>query len=316
MSFSDFLGNTFDTYRTEGVKPATRFAAEQLLRDGPLARIDKLGYNRGPNIYSFDWDLVIVLDACRADLMREVYREYDFVDEFNSINSIASKSQQWMDKTFVDEYSDEIAETTCVTGNMFSRRLNPDDFAYLDEVWRTHWDDELGTIPPRSLTDRAITELRESDPERLLVHYMQPHYPFIRNKLADGINLDFAFHREGTELNVWSRLESGEVTKEEVWNAYRDNLCLVMDEVRLLLENAEVDNAIITADHGNSFGTLGIYGHPPAAPLNCLRRVPFIRTEGNDTQTHDPEFTERTPIRDGLEADEKIKKKLAALGYK
>lgn len=316
MTFSDFLGNTFDTYQTQGVKPAAQFAAEQLLRDGPLARIDRLGYNRGPNIYSFDWDLVIILDACRADLMREVYDEYDFVDTFDSIDSIASKSQQWMDRTFVEEYYREISETTYITANMFSRRLDPDEFEYLDEVWRSHWDDNLGTVPPRPLTDRAITEIRQNDPERIIVHYMQPHYPFIENKLADGINLDFAFNRDGSEVNIWSKLESGEVSKEEAWSAYRENLRFVMDEVKLLLYNAEVDNVIITADHGNSFGTLGIYGHPPSTPLNCLRNVPFIRTSGRDTHEHEPEFTDRTKVRYDVESEGAIEEKLAALGYK
>lgn len=313
MTFSDFVRNTWSNYRSEGVRPTTAFVATQLLRDGPLARLDRLGYNRGPNIYEFDWDLVIVLDACRADLMKEVYEEYDFINEFDSIRSVASKSQQWMDRTFIDNYRQEISETIYITANMFSRRLDPSNFHYLDEVWKTHWDDELGTVPPRPLTDRAITELRRRDPERLIVHYMQPHYPFIENKIADGINLDFAFYREGSETNVWSKLESGDVSKEQVWEAYRDNLRLVMDDVELLLDNADVDSAIITADHGNSFGTLGIYGHPPSAPLSCLRDVPFLRTKGKDTHTHEPKFTERTSVR---HEEDNISEKLAALGYK
>lgn len=313
MTVSDFLKNTWKNYQDEGFYTSAKFAGSQLFRDGPLARLDRLGYNRGPNIYEFDWDLVIVLDACRADLMKEVFQDYQFVDEFDTILTVASKSQQWMDRTFVSEYEDEIAKTTYITANMFSRRLDPQDFNYLDEIWRTQWDDDLGTVPPRPVTDRAITELRENDPDRLLVHYMQPHYPFIKNKLADGINLDFAFYREGSETNVWNRLQAGEVAKSEVWEAYRENLRLVMDNVGLLLNNADVDNAIITADHGNSFGTLGIYGHPPSSPLRCLRNVPFIRTSGSNNETYRPEITDRSGPRP---SEEDVSEKLSALGYK
>lgn len=313
MTIADFLNYTWKNYREEGVFGSIRFAGSQLFRDAPLKQLDHLGYNRGPNIYEFDWDLVVILDACRADLMEEVYQQYEFVEEYDSIFSIASKSQKWLDRTFTNEYSKDIANTTYVTGNMFSRRLEPKNFNYLDEVWRYQWDEELGTVPPRPITDRAITELRENDPERLILHYMQPHYPFIGNKLADGINLDYAFHKEGAENNVWNRLKLGEVTESEVWEAYRENLRLVMDEVELLLNNSDVDNAIITADHGNSFGTLGIYAHPPHTPLRCLREVPFIRAEGVDERTYDPEVTESSNLRTG---EEDISDKLSALGYK
>ncbi|QZP38239.1 hypothetical protein [Halobaculum magnesiiphilum] len=312
MSVFDFLQNTACELREKGVRSTARTVGVEVFRNGPLRRLDKLGYKRGPNIYDFDWDLLLVLDACRADLMREVYPEYDFPEEYAEIHSVGSKSQQWLERTFATEYQDEVSRTTYVTANMFSSELDPARFNLLDELWQTHWDEDIGIVPPRPVTDRAITELRENNPDRLIVHYMQPHYPFIDNKLADGVNLDYAFRKEGDEQNVWSLLEAGEVGREEVWTAYRENLRLVMNEVELLLSNADVGSVVVTSDHGNAFGSLGIYGHPPLA-VSCLREVPFIRTSGTDTRTYDPEVTEPS-IRHGDQMN--VDSRLAALGYK
>jgi len=51
--------------------------------------------------------------------------------------------------------------------------------AVLDEVWTYAWDNELNTIPARPITDRAISTWRQEDVNKMIVHYMQPHVPFI-----------------------------------------------------------------------------------------------------------------------------------------
>jgi len=67
-----------------------------------------------------------------------------------------------------------------VTGNTWTDRyLDATAFAALDEVWKYAWDDDLGTVPAAAVTDRAVALARERDPERLVVHYMQPHHPFV-----------------------------------------------------------------------------------------------------------------------------------------
>jgi len=39
----------------------------------------------GTNIYERDWDALVVLDACRVDILREVADEYEFIDEVDSV---------------------------------------------------------------------------------------------------------------------------------------------------------------------------------------------------------------------------------------
>jgi hypothetical protein len=214
-----------------------------------------------------------------------------------------------MKKNFQDEFADSMEETAFICGNPHSDwLLDGDDFQLLDEVWRYGWDDDLGTLPPRTLTDRAINVGRSQSPERMIVHYMQPHYPFLSQPRLDaGIDID----RFG-ELpwdNVWDRLRKGEIDQSKVWEAYRDNLSRVLEDVSLLLENIEAETAVITSDHGNALGEWGIYGHPIHMPIAQIQMVPWIETTATDKHTHEPATEHESTV------DSDIEHRLRQLGY-
>lgn len=262
----------------------------------------------GTSIYEREWDLLIVLDACRLDLLREVKDEYDFIEGVGELTSVDTMTHPWMEKTFGERFRSEMAETAYVCGSPFSEQLlEASDFDVLDETWLDGWDAELGTLPPRPVTDRGIQIARESDPERLILHYLQPHHPFIPHPDLDpGQSID-EFNEEPWR-DIWARLRHGEVSRETVWDAYRDNLRHVLDDVAILLENVDADRVVITSDHGNAFGEWGVYGHPMHVPLSCLRVVPWVETTATDHETHEP-------AEHATEVDAKVSERLQQLGY-
>lgn len=265
----------------------------------------------GVSIYDLDWDVLLILDACRYDLMVEVADEYEFIETVDQRRSVDSMTPAWMERTFVEERAEEMAETYYLCANPFSNdKLDAEDFAELDEIWKYAWNDELDTVTPETVTNRCINVAREEDPERLLIHYVQPHWPFVpamdltnNNGLAIG---DFGKYNKE---EVWERLRRGEVSEDEVWKGYRDNLTYVLDSVELLLENLDARNIIITSDHGNAFGEWGIYGHPMHMPLSSLRTVPAIEISATDERTLDPDPVEATVD------EEDVEQQLQALGY-
>jgi hypothetical protein len=261
----------------------------------------------GTPIYEREWDLLVVVDACRLDLMREVSPAYEFVSEIDTVRSLDSTTQLWMRKNFSAKYTAEMADTAYVCANPFSAdELNSASFLALDEVWRDIWTDP-GTVPPEAVTDRAIRVAREENSKRLIVHYMQPHCPFIsRPELTKG-KVRERFGRQEWR-DVWEKLRDREVDHDEVWEGYRANLELVLNEVAVLLRNVEADIAVVTSDHGNALGEWFVYGHPPTMPQDCLRVVPWIETTATDEGTREPttHSTETTVERD---------EQLAALGY-
>jgi hypothetical protein len=318
MDFSSvrrFAALTRERVSNEGVA-----GLRHSLRDGHEAAlrhaVSRVYWPKGTPVFEEDWDALLILDACRADLLAAVRAEYDFLDEPDTRLSVDSTSHRWMKKNFSRSYADELRQTAYVTGNPYSDGvLRGDEFRLLDEVWKYEWDDELGTIHPRPLTDRAIAVARDLNPERLIVHYMQPHYPFVRHsEVDDGIPLEF-FTKQATEtsreIDVWTQFREGELTETEVRELYLDNLRYVLEDVGLLLENVDADTVVLSADHGNAFGEFGVYGHPPGMPFRSVREVPWYTTSATDTGEYVPE----TGPPETAGNDETTDERLRDLGY-
>jgi len=304
MTLADWIEETSERFREQ---PPREAAADSAYRFyvGALRRLSAV-YDLGVNVMDREWDVLLVLDACRSDLTRAVADEYEFVST-ESVWSVGSSSPEWMWKTFDETYADALAGTAYVTGNPFStEQVDASFLSHLEEVWQYGWDDDLGTIPPRPLTDAAIRHYRQRSPDRMIVHYMQPHYPFIDNPLAGGMDLS-NFGDAGTET-AWDRLRKGEVTYEAVWDGYEENLRTVLDDVNLLLESIDAERVVITADHGNSMGEKGLYGHAIGVPVAEQRAVPWCVTSANDTSGYTPETPER-------EVGADVESRLEDLGY-
>jgi len=50
----------------------------------------------GTNVYDRSWDVLVVLDGCRADLLAAVADEYDGLTAVGSIRSVGSSSSEWL----------------------------------------------------------------------------------------------------------------------------------------------------------------------------------------------------------------------------
>lgn len=307
MTASDWIGRTLNYIRTDGVEAGLQKSSREF-RHGLARRIDP--YLDGTAIFNRDWDVLVVLDACRPDLLAEAADSYDFLTNSPpTIRSKGSGSRSWMERNFTSEWSSEMKSTAYITGNPFSDELvPPGSFGLLDEVWRYGWDDEVGTIPARPITDRAIDVGRNGDFDRMLIHYMQPHFPSVPDPL--GTEIELQTFGEGWE-SVWDDLESGELPTDRVWESYRLNLEYVLEDVSILLDNVDAKTVVISADHGNAFGEFGFYGHPPYNPIPSLRRVPWIEEVGTDNGTYEP--TTDRKIEDIEEGQ--VQSRLADLGY-
>lgn len=243
----------------------------------------------GENIYSRDWDVLVILDACRTDLLREVAPEYDFIDKVNTFPSMGSCTAEWMDANFPNAPAGEIPGTIYVAGNPFARlKLTDLDFLELDHVWRYGWDDKFGGVQPRPVTDRAIESGRTYDPDRLIVHYLQPHLPFLSDS-SEGLEVEnFGGNHYEATPGDWVLIQRGERERESVWRDYRNTLRWVLDDVTLLIENIDAESFIMSSDHGNAAGEYGVYGHPCRTPLSCLTDVPWLEISTTDEETHQP----------------------------
>jgi hypothetical protein len=270
----------------------------------------------GNPIFEQDWDVLVVVDACRLDLIQRVSSDFEFISAISNTNSTGSSTQEWMETNFITDYNEEMAQTRYVCGNPHSRNFIPtDQFAAVDEVWEYAWNDNRGTVLPRPITDRAIhTARHELKPnERLIIHYMQPHIPFVGSNQSAGLELsNYGEDHWAAGKDDWALLQRGVRSKEELWQDYEENLRLVLNDIGMLIENIDAEKLIITSDHGNAIGESWMTGHPTNVPHPVLRSVPWIELSTEDSHTHEPGEYDQKDRTTG----ESVAKRLEMLGYK
>jgi hypothetical protein len=238
-------------------------------------------------------------------MMEEVKNQYDFLEDIGSLTSVGTCSPQWMRNTFTEEQSKEMKKTLHVTANTHSDLcLKNQDFLHLEEVWSDGWDEELCTVPARKVTDRAVHYHRSFDSDRTIVHYMQPHPPFItptgHTLLDPALNSLAQHHYEG------------DCSRKELWKAHIDNLKHVLDDVRLLLSNMSANKVVISADHGQAFDERRVWGHPASAGVDVVRKVPWCVTTASDNGEYIPSYEETDQ---SAQADTRTEEQLYHLGY-
>lgn len=167
------------------------------------------------------------------------------------------------------------------------------DFGRLEKIWRYVPEEQQpdkesdprnmrqGGSPPRYVTDRGVAVWRRFDYDRLILHYMQPHAPYI-DQLRTTRELD-DIHRDPFRFLE----ETGE--RQRVWDAYLNELRCVLDDLQILLSNIDAETVIITADHGEAFGEYGVYKHHSGSLHPKVRLVPWIKTSATDTWSYEPE---------------------------
>jgi hypothetical protein len=95
----------------------------------------------GENVFTREWDVLILLDTCRVDALRLIADEYDFLYDISSIYSVGGTSAEWMAATFTNKYSDEIHNTAYLANNGFTQLVfeQPSD-EFLPNVPFCDWD--------------------------------------------------------------------------------------------------------------------------------------------------------------------------------
>jgi hypothetical protein len=306
-------------YRGHGIASALEWAGWHHCVTLPRSLLGRPHYS-GTNVLEREWDVLVVLDGMRVDLLREVLREHgdatvQSFEPVETMTSVSGMSSGWMERTFVPK-RDELSSISYITANPHTEHLfettavSAAEFGHVEELWKWAWDQTRGTVPARPVTDRAIAALRERRAERYIVHYMQPHFPSIPDPIGSDIHLD----DRGWDNSAWEQLKRGRLSREDVWASYRANLEYVLDDVRLLLESVDVDTVALTADHGNAIGERSYWGHQDW-PVPEIWTVPWCTTTARNVRDYEPTTLPPSDTDDRTEPDIDVESRLEALGY-
>ena len=283
----------------------------------------RLAYpNDGIYVADESWDNLLILDGCRYDLFETTHR---FEGTLRKVRSRGSNSEEFLSENFRGR---TLHDTVYVSANPFTKTFADDGvFHEVINVFDIAWDDDLRTVRPESVVEQTLLAHERYPNKRLIVHFMQPHYPFIGQKGRTiqhrGLSGEVVGENrveDATDLPIWTafRYRLADVGLEEVWAAYAENLEVVLPHVEELIDALD-GKTVITADHGNLFGELlrpipiPTYGHPPGFRTPELVEVPWFV----------PPFARRRTVRsdppqpetDDAGDDEHIERKLRDLGY-
>ncbi|WP_390192397.1 alkaline phosphatase family protein [Halalkalicoccus salilacus] len=257
---------------------------------------------RGVNFLEQDWDTLIILDACRYDIFKNTV---DLPGETDYAISLGSTSRETISANFRDK---SLLDTVYVSANGWFHRLKDNINTEIFRFIYTDRDAADGlTSHPSTVTERALQAYDEHPNKRLIVHYMQPHQPYLGEK-GKWIKYGAALPETVKDNNV---------SKGELYEAYKENLQLVADHVETLFEKTS-GKMIVTADHGELLGEpqspipIRDYGHPAGIYVDELVKVPWhVYTSGSRNIVSANE-----PFSESEDREDNIDEHLKALGYK
>ncbi|RJT00193.1 hypothetical protein [Halococcus sp. IIIV-5B] len=277
-------------------------------------RLGRRTYNTdGTAIFEEDWDSLLVLDACRYDLFAT---RSSLPGRLERRRSRGSATTEFLRANLDGR---DLRDTVYVTANPQIHHNSDSiqvDFHDVIHVWRDGWNDDHDTVLPETVTEAAARAAHEYPNKRLLVHYLQPHYPFIDAGVA-------ADTFRGSNPNIWNQLLTGaaDLDPHEVWEMYAENLDRALPHVEELMDELG-GKTVVTADHGNMVGERAFplpireWGHPRGIYTDELVAVPWLVYENGPRRKVTAEAsTTATTDEDATDDDDVVAERLRDLGY-
>jgi hypothetical protein len=249
-----------------------------------------------------DWDNLIILDACRYD---EFARRSELPGQTDYRISRGSTSPEFVRGNFGGK---RLHDVVYVTANDWYAKTKDDIDAEIHAFDFVERDVMDGVTSRPETVSAAARQAMESYPnKRLIIHYMQPHWPYLGptgEKFKEG-----PLHEV-----IWET----DATHADVMQAYRENLDIVLAEVELLLDDLP-GKTVVSADHGELLGDrerpipIKTYRHPEGVYVDSLVKVPWHVYQNGERK----EIVAEQPAEGEDDIDiEAVEQHLADLGYR
>lgn len=284
---------------------------------------------------SKDWDNLIVLDACRYDTLAD---RDPFGQPVEQRVSLGSNTTEFCRRNFIGK---QYHDTVYVTANPKGLKIDiPGRYGDNQPTFHStvslldEWDKGAHTVLPEDVTRRALEIEQQFPDKRLLIHFVQPHLPYLGDK-ARQLRTEYNISIGGWETEEHEYTESDntieaenigfdaitdskyDLTADDFWEMYEQTLEITLSSVEKLADGLEGKTAI-TADHGEMFGertfpfSRRTYGHPKRRRSDELCLVPWIELDAGQRK----QIVAETPVAETDFDEETIAARLKALGYK
>jgi len=231
-----------------------------------------------------EWDILILLDACRYDYFKRVNPYHGVLTQFDQ-GCIGTK--QYMQMNFQNRDCSNIVFINHLIS--FKKWLDERSFYKVIYVDKVYWDNNFGAVFPEPITKVALEAIKKYPTKRFVVHYQQPHLPFLDRgreivKLRTKKEIEYTNNIIGAIAKYLNRMKNifppipfwyleklfgknagiGEIFFDEGWDGlkksytYNINRVLKAVEEIVKLKNKKI---VITSDHGKVIGEYLQFSH-------------------------------------------------------
>jgi hypothetical protein len=278
--------------------------------------------NDGTYLLRERWDNLIILDACRYDAFERQYRTHGLRGRLESRTSRGTETKEFLYENF--GRLDKVVDLVYVTASPWVTKHYNNRFHAIVPVWKDGWNEENGTVLPEEMYRQALEANEKYPDKRLIIHFVQPHRPFIGYARVDWWKNKappFRFRPVWGSVAEEGRSLLEVMDKETMRRFYERNLGLVLPLVKKLL-NSLSGVTVVTADHGEAFGELlhplipiRVFGHPGHTRISSLTEVPWFVVESPTTKFVRAQSVGVVSKSFSKDEEELINQRLSALGY-
>ncbi len=269
------------------------------------------------HIMRFNWDNLIILDACRYDVFEIVYKKY-LRGKLKKVLSPASDTQGWLKALFGNKRLTNVVYVSAhpyvnskgIAAGSKDAFNAVGHFYKIIDVWDYGWDRKYNTVPPLVMNEAVLQVKKEFPGKKIIAHYLQPHTPYltlgyIPPAWNSSLKKDLSYQSITKLRALLGRLASrvlGPVTtikirkklgladfqyieiiakkygQEGLREIYRREVENVLKHIAKLVKKLP-GKTVITSDHGELLGEDGFYGHIFDYSHPALLEVPWFEVE-------------------------------------
>jgi len=218
------------------------------------------------------WDCLIILDACRYDFFKALYSKY-FSGKLEKRISLGSCTPEWFCNTFRGYYQDivYVSSNPYINSKYQIKGCNAAKTFYkVIDAWRFCWDDLLGTVHPREVNKLVLKVIRRYRTKRIIVHYLQPHQPYLAEKYQVGGLFRPHPKLKLAGIGIKDRQKRVQPIKESI-----DLLQSILNKALWVLLFSIMKDADKTA--ALIYRLQELLRLPPASPMDAIRRKYGLR---------------------------------------
>jgi hypothetical protein len=225
----------------------------------------------GINIFEFSWDYLIILDACRYDIFKYFFKKSNLPGKLSKEFSRGEHTISFLKENFKESHKDIVY----ISSNPYVSKYSLNSFYKIIPVWKDCWDKKEKTVLPEQMLKVTKKTLGKYPSKRFIIHFMQPHYPYIKFDIEKKSQKVSFFN--WYSANIYQTIDIKQHKK-----AYINNLKIVLNVIKELIDYLS-GRIFLTADHGEAFGEwihplipIKFYGHRLGVRIPATVEIPLV----------------------------------------